>query len=286
MIPEAFITARANEVPWPDDSQIEQDLIISRVMVELYEDNLVSEKVAMRGGTALHKLFFEQSFRYSEDIDLVLLAPEKKSEVLNRIEEIGISIFNLAEEDVSRESPDVRDQRIFEYQTTMANRSLELKVELNTGSDTEPFRETVLKNFAVDNPWFSGSTKIRTYELEELLGTKLRALCDRNRGRDLFDLWLALDRESPDLDYLLRAFDYYFKDPRPSLKRFEEILIGKILDHTFLNDVDPLIRTDMDYSEREALKEIYESLGQKLSGSPGNKDELERFFQGEHFVQE
>ena len=36
--------------------------------------------------------------------------------------------------------------------------------------------------------WFTGAAKVLTYDLDELLGTKLRALYQRKKGRDLFDL--------------------------------------------------------------------------------------------------
>ncbi|MEM6642617.1 MAG: nucleotidyl transferase AbiEii/AbiGii toxin family protein [Bacteroidota bacterium] len=42
--------------------------------------------------------------------------------------------------------------------------------------------------FEVENDWFSKQAQIRTYNLNELLGTKLRALHQRSKWRDLFDL--------------------------------------------------------------------------------------------------
>jgi hypothetical protein len=58
---------------------------------------------------------------------------------------------------------------------------LRLRVEINS---REHFTAFGLKTipFAVDSRWFQGSAKIVTYELEELLGTKLRALYQRKRG--------------------------------------------------------------------------------------------------------
>ncbi|MYH43579.1 MAG: nucleotidyl transferase AbiEii/AbiGii toxin family protein [Acidimicrobiaceae bacterium] len=53
-------------------------------------------------------------------------------------------------------------------------------------------RPIVTKTFAVDSPWFSGSAGVATYALEELAATKIRALFQRRKGRDLFDLWLAV----------------------------------------------------------------------------------------------
>ena len=45
----------------------------------------------------------------------------------------------------------------------------------------------------MDSPWFTGATDIITYELDELMATKLRALYQRRKGRDLFDIWYVAD---------------------------------------------------------------------------------------------
>ena len=71
MIPKAHITAWRAHAPWSTDAQVEQDLIISRAIVELFSEPLLSEHLAFRGGTALHKLYLAPPARYSEDIDLV-----------------------------------------------------------------------------------------------------------------------------------------------------------------------------------------------------------------------
>jgi hypothetical protein len=42
-------------------------------MVAIFSDPFLSEHVAMRGGTVLHKIHLAPASRYSEDIDLVLL---------------------------------------------------------------------------------------------------------------------------------------------------------------------------------------------------------------------
>lgn len=71
MIPDAHITAWRGRAPWSSDAQVEQDLVISRALVALFEDEILAREVAFRGGTALHKLYLDPPARYSEDIDLV-----------------------------------------------------------------------------------------------------------------------------------------------------------------------------------------------------------------------
>jgi predicted nucleotidyltransferase component of viral defense system len=71
VIPRAKITAWRRQAPWSTDAQVEQDLVLSRAIVEIYSDPVLSTQLAFRGGTALHKLHLSPALRYSEDIDLV-----------------------------------------------------------------------------------------------------------------------------------------------------------------------------------------------------------------------
>lgn len=87
MIPRANITAWRATAPWPDNSQIEQDLVLSRALVTMYRHPLVAEQAAFRGGTALHKLFLDPPGRYSEDIELVQRDPGPIGRLIDAIRE-------------------------------------------------------------------------------------------------------------------------------------------------------------------------------------------------------
>jgi hypothetical protein len=71
MIPQAYINEWRTTAPWLTEAQIEQDLVLSRAVVEIFSHPLLKQSLAFRGGTALHKLFIQPAARYSEDIDLV-----------------------------------------------------------------------------------------------------------------------------------------------------------------------------------------------------------------------
>jgi predicted nucleotidyltransferase component of viral defense system len=61
LIPRAAITAWRSQAPWSQDSQVEQDLVLSRAMVELFSNDALKNLIALRGGTALHKFHFKNS---------------------------------------------------------------------------------------------------------------------------------------------------------------------------------------------------------------------------------
>lgn len=85
MIPRASITGWRAQAPWISDEQVEQDLILSRILIDLFSNPILSKNLAFRGGTALHKLFFNPPGRYSEDIDLVRMGVGPIGEIINAI---------------------------------------------------------------------------------------------------------------------------------------------------------------------------------------------------------
>ncbi len=88
MIQRDFIVAWRQQAPWPTDAQVEQDLVLSRALVEIFRDPLLSRELAFRGGTALHKLFLPTPARYSEDIDLVQISPGPIGPVMSALRKL------------------------------------------------------------------------------------------------------------------------------------------------------------------------------------------------------
>jgi len=88
MIPKRYIEEWRAFAPWPENGQIEQDLIIERAIVAIFSDPFLNENLAFRGGTALHKLFLKPQARYSEDIDLVQITIGPIKPILVKIREV------------------------------------------------------------------------------------------------------------------------------------------------------------------------------------------------------
>ena len=214
MIPAMHIVAWSRVAPWTTPRQVEQDLIISRAMVELFSDNFLKARLRFRGGTALHKLHFPRPLRYSEDIDLVRTTAGGIGPILDRIRHV-LDWLGEARFDVTRVAPKL----LFRVPAEAGGAPLRLKVEINT-RERDVHDTPVEIGHTVDNPWFAGHAFIPTYSPEEMLATKLRALLQRNKGRDLFDLahGLAVFGDI-DTERIVSLFGRYLAAEQQSISR-------------------------------------------------------------------
>ena len=265
MIPQANITAWRAQAPWADDAQVEQDLVLSRAVIELFSHGPLAGQIALRGGTALHKLILKPPFRYSEDIDLVQIEAGPIGSVLDAIRDVLDPWLGKPNRD--RSLGNVTLTYRFESEIPPV-RLMRLKVEINT---REHFTLLGLKpcHFAVKNPWFTGECEIATFEIDELLATKLRALYQRRRG-DLFDLWLGIEQGKMDPQRVVTCFlEYMARESHPLTRaQFEQNLHEKEVDAAFLSDIAPLLRPGVSYDAAKAIGVVRKSLIELLPGDP------------------
>jgi predicted nucleotidyltransferase component of viral defense system len=270
VIPQAHITAWRAAAPWPDDAQVEQDLVLSRAVVELFRDPALAGKMALRGGTALNKLYITPQCRYSEDVDLVQTKAEPIGPVLDAIRaNLDVWLGNP-----SRKASGGNVTLIYRFESEIAPvRQLRLKVEINT---REHFTVLGLQDhrLAIANPWFTASTLVSTYQLNELLSTKLRALYQRRKSRDLFDLWLCLDRKLLNPTEVVACFGRYMAHGGLAVSRaqFEQNLHDKEYDPDFMDDITPLLNPAVKYDSTAALKLVRTSLIERIQGEPWRGD--------------
>ncbi len=266
MIPTAHITAWRARAPWLADAQVEQDLIISRAIVELFRVPEIASRLVFRGGTALYKLYLDPPARYSEDIDLVQARPEPIGDTLDRARAVLDPWLGVPR----RLLKEGRANLVYRFDSEDAPPlKLRLKVEINT---REHFTElgVVRVPFRVDNPWFTGAADASTYGLDELLCTKLRALYQRKKGRDLFDLWHALELGRLNPKVLVACLERYLAEEGRTVTRahFEENLAGKRTDPDFRDDVGPLLRPGFAWDFEAAMDAVLRKIVALLAGEP------------------
>ena len=243
MIPETNITAWSITAPWAEPRQIEQDLIISRALVEIFNHDLLSAELRFRGGTALNKIIFLEPLRYSEDIDLVRTTAGPIGPLLDAMREVLEPWLGPANYAASPVAPKLRFRVPAEDDP---DAQLRLKVEINI-AEIEPFDPPVSIPYAVENPWFTGSTTIASFSPEELLATKLRALLQRDKGRDLFDLDHALDAlPELNLDRVVELFVRYLGQQGQAISRAEaeQRMLAKFARPDLLGDIRALLTPD------------------------------------------
>jgi predicted nucleotidyltransferase component of viral defense system len=258
MIPQSFIDAWRDQAPWSSDLQVEQDLVVSRAVAELFSEPELHELVAMRGGTVLNKFFFGGGSRYSEDIDLVKVGAGKSGPIFDIIRKKLDPWLGSPK----REVADASIKLIYRFKAEAEGGvNMRLKVEVNT---RENFSILGYENlpYMVASDWYSGSTNVKTFRLNELLGTKIRALYQRRKGRDLFDLWYALTKCPYHPDQIIYCFEEYMKHSGAYINQTNLLanLTDKLGDQRFLTDVPPLLRTGLVYDPVAAAEFVSQEL--------------------------
>lgn len=257
MMRRADIIQWGVEHPWQNENQIEQDLLLSMAMVEIVNDPLLGGELVLRGGTAFHKLFLPEPYRYSEDLDFVRTSAGGIGDVMKRLTSLGRELGFEVRTKMS-EFPKVYWRFAFEDGTPG-----KIKLEINT-YERSPMMPLAKRVHRVDNPFYTGGAEIPTFQPEELVATKLRALYQRKKGRDLYDLWLALTILGLDPEAIVAAFPAY----RPEGVDGELMtgnLAAKLVDETFCTDIDVMARVGSPaYDPQEAGKMVIEKLLQLI----------------------
>ena len=146
---------------------------------------------------------------------------------------------------------------------------LRLKVEINT-REHFALQGFTAAPFSVSSRWFNGTAEIVTYQLDELLGTKMRALYQRRKGRDLFDLAIALKLEIANPARIVETFSGYMANEGKRVTRatFEQNLSDKLDNRQFTADIGPLLASGYRWSLQEASEAVSTGLVALLPGEP------------------
>lgn len=256
------VLAHQATVPWPQLHQVEQDLLLCLAMRAIFDDKFLASQVAMRGGTVLHKVHLAPAARYSEDIDLVAVGERPEQHIKKALMRVLRPIFGKEQSSVwttlqlaVRNA--VRPSRILRCiyripSVSTPGRMLVVEVEANV-SERTPKNELQRLAFSVALRGQELTTTIVSYDINEMLGTKMRALFQRKKGRDLFDLYWALTVPTalPVLPQeMADAFAHYLRDENTEVPRAEFLshLRLCLADKAgFCTDMAPLLRTGVNY---------------------------------------
>lgn len=260
MIPRNFIEAWRQHAPWSALDMVEQDLILCKAITDIYNNDFLKSRLAFRGGTAIYKLWVHPPARYSEDLDFIQIRQEALKPTCDEIRKV------LAWIDLKPAFKQKGDNFTFyfNYQSEEGVNK-KIKVEINCqehlavlGLKTKPFQ--------FKNPFHTASASVTTYEMEELLASKLRALYQRRKGRDLFDLWYVFHTMHPDIEKVLKTFPAYMESSgkQVSSNVFLQNLKAKRNNGLFITDIQPLLDPGIEYNQEAAFDWIESAIIEKL----------------------
>jgi predicted nucleotidyltransferase component of viral defense system len=153
VIPNADIVAWGGTRPWPTPQAIEQDLVLARLIVEIYRHPTLASELVFRGGTCLHQVVLPTPRRYSEDLDFVRSSHGGIGELLDALREVAATVGLDVHGTNIGEHPKIRLRARSESDP---NQWLRIKIEINT-HETSPAVPTVERAFDVSSAWFSGT---------------------------------------------------------------------------------------------------------------------------------
>jgi predicted nucleotidyltransferase component of viral defense system len=236
-------------------------------LCDLFSSKALAGKIAFRGGTAIHKLLFTTPLRYSEDIDLVQTMAEPIGPTIDAIRE-ALSWLGRCRRETAPHSMHLTFK--FSPEAEGAGQ-LKLKIEINT-REHENLYGLKTYPFAVANSWYSATTDIVSFEPEELFGTKLRALLQRHKNRDLFDLDQGLLQLALDPDKMIRCFEHYLALESAAISRAnaERRMLEK-LNQSLVEDIAPLLPPGVSFTEADAIaafSKVWRELIQRIAGEP------------------
>ena len=145
--------------------------------------------------------------------------------------------------------------------------NLVIVVEANV-TERKPHRNIVQIPFEFPFRGVPVKVMLNGYDLHEMLGTKMRAMFQRKRGRDLFDLYWALHTDNPKVDpaLVIESFLHYLKQENSTASRVEfiGILDSHLTDRGFCTDMNQLLRVGLTYDPQKAGVFVKERLLQLL----------------------
>lgn len=291
---------------WADDQQIpdltlaELDYRLTHALGAIFSDPFLCERLCLKGGTALNKLFFPAVNRLSVDLDFNATGP--KAQVLAERAQVASQVMALlTAQDAGYEL--MHDYRRYEQSTIQAyyvpvsgGPRQHFKLELSF-IERVPILGQVAKPLAL--PAAEPPVAVSTYRLEELAATKLRALYGRRKGRDIYDL-AQIGAFDFDERALRKLTLYYFYHAKMIFHypTFRANVAEKLRYRGFADDVRGLIRTNQPFDWQEASQAVLErfafladsderdsqflELARRLLGRPGSEHSGDALAQIEH----
>ena len=202
MITRTDLNERVREWGLREDV-VEKDYALGWALWGIGSHPRLAESWAFKGGTCLKKCYVE-TYRFSEDLDFTVLPDGRveASQVVPILKEVFERVYEESGIDFREREPRVRmrpdgrsaEGRIYYRGPRNAPQAASIRLDLTIAEQVA--RPTILRPIAHPYPDnLPGLGRVRCYGFEELFAEKLRAIGERCRPRDLYDI-ITLFRRS------------------------------------------------------------------------------------------
>ncbi len=248
----------------------------------------IEGKLALKGGTAL-QFIYQDYRRLSVDIDFNYIGSTNREKMLEdreKVQSMLSRIFDeLKYELEERISSHAEEQNILVYINSAGNRD-RLKVELNY---LERLPVLPIVHEVVKHPFgILGDVSVPTYQYEELIAQKTRALITRATPRDLYDVYLISQKKVPyDWELYRKLAIFYLCLASEDVRKTTTEMIEAVDARDVRQHLVPMLRrreysVDLDELKGACLK-IAEAI---LSFTDDEKEFLDLFYDKKQFKQE
>lgn len=191
MIPPQELRKIAAENSLPLD-MLEKDYVLGWVLFGVTK-TVISETLVFKGGTALSKIHFPWNWRLSEDLDFTVIHEDKWDKIKDALES-DLPLI-LEKEGMETKIKEIHTNDGFfraklGYQGPISKGTIKIEIS------KEAFLGDVIRKQAPqmyrDYPKFD----VTVYSLENILAEKMRAIIERGKIRDYYDVWRVLGENS------------------------------------------------------------------------------------------
>ncbi len=194
MITRADIVERVTEWGLAEEV-VEKDYVLGWLLWGIGTDPVLSQSWVFKGGTCLKKCYIE-TYRFSEDLDFTVLpgGPFRPGDVETLLAQTLARITTASGIDFStaprlRLRPNDKSTEGRVYYTGPRRTPQPARVKLDISADEPVVRPPVLQRIGHPYPdAFPGTDTVRCYSFDELFAEKIRAMAQRARPRDLYDI--------------------------------------------------------------------------------------------------
>lgn len=227
-----------------DIGVLERDYVISWVLKGIFDDSLLKDGLVFKGGTALRKVYFPE-YRFSEDLDFTAtksLIELDQAQIRDSLEMVCRNVYALSGVELAlaefKQTRDELDEEAFlgkiQYVGPRGHRvgnPPRVKIDITF------FEEVALKpnRLALFHSYSDAKecqAVISAYKLEEIAAEKLRAILQRQRSRDIYDLWnlLKFHRDKLDLSTVKVVFQKKCEYKKVEFNSVDDFFISELLE--------------------------------------------------------